>query len=151
GVVTVGRVQDPFTSSYDIALARFTTSGSPVGTFGGGGLLRLDFGGREFGAGILGQPDGRLGVGGSGIPDAPNNPARSIVLARLNDDGSLDPTFGTGGKVTTRFSTVADDPHGIALQPDGKIVVAGNTLVPPQGFRGLVVRYEADGTLDAGF
>src|SRR5262245_6265569 len=66
GVVTVGQVQDPFTSSYDIGVARFTPSGIPDAAFGTGGLVRVDFGAREFGYAIARQPDGRLVAVGSG-------------------------------------------------------------------------------------
>src|SRR5439155_13054341 len=66
-----------------------------------------------------------------------------VALARYNADGSLDPTFGTGGVVF--FGSGAfpglHGAEGVALQPDGKIVVVA----------GLVARFNADGSLDASF
>jgi uncharacterized delta-60 repeat protein len=67
--------------------------------------------------------------------------------------GDLDPTFGTGGRVTTDLGGF-DTAYAVAVQPDGKLVVAGSggqDIVgqPPGDF--CVVRYKSDGSLDAGF
>jgi uncharacterized delta-60 repeat protein len=73
-----------------------------------------------------------------------------LALARFTPAGTLDLTFGVGGGVTTALSTNRDRIHAVALQGDGKIVVAGvgdhggNTAF-------AVARYEINGTLDAGF
>ncbi|HMH54581.1 MAG TPA: hypothetical protein VK548_30375 [Candidatus Acidoferrum sp.] len=67
--------------------------------------------------------------------------------------GDLDPTFGTGGTVVTDLGG-ADYPAAVALQPDGKIVIAGTRLVGPRGtsrFGIVLFRYRSDGTLDATF
>src|SRR2546425_12110334 len=56
------------------------------------------------------------------IPDAGID-QHAVALARYNADGTLDPTFGTGGKVTTAFPNGLDEAEAIALQADGKIVV----------------------------
>lgn len=79
----------------------------------------------------------------------------AFALARYNDDGSLDQSFGTNGRVTTSFDgdSIA---RAIAIQPDGKAVVAGvlyNPDTPPGGeFKsGLLVRYNPDGSLDTSF
>ncbi|MFN9912911.1 MAG: hypothetical protein ACK53L_10015, partial [Pirellulaceae bacterium] len=73
-----------------------------------------------------------------------------FALVRYNADGSLDNSFGTGGKVTTDIGTGAEIGFSVMLQPDGKIVVAG------QAWNGsnddfALVRYNADGSLDARF
>src|SRR5687767_11486935 len=60
--------------------------------------------------------------------------------------GALDPTFGLGGKVTTDFSLSADSGRSVAVQGDGKIVVAGLS-----GFDFAVARYNDDGSLDSTF
>src|SRR5262245_46841521 len=65
--------------------------------------------------------------------------------------GALDPTFGTGGLVTTQFEFPNDEARAVALQADGKIVAAGTGLVQPNTDTGfLVVRYNTDGSLDDG-
>ena len=64
-------------------------------------------------------PDGKIvlaGVTGMYPPD--------FGVMRYSADGSLDTTFGQGGKVTTDFGS-DDQAHGVAVQPDGKILVAG--------------------------
>jgi uncharacterized delta-60 repeat protein len=69
-------------------------------------------------------------------------------LQALGAAGSLDPTFGTGGKVTTDLGGTDDRGNAVVLQADGKIVVAG-------GFHGpgdfALVRYNPDGSLDTSF
>src|SRR5262249_40479711 len=52
-----------------------------------------------------------------------------FALARYNASGSLDPSFGTGGKVTTDFAGGEDFAGNVALEPDGKIVAVGWTTV----------------------
>ena len=72
---------------------------------------------------------------------------RSLLSA-----GALDPTFGLGGIVTTDFlGSNTDAAQAVALQNDGKIVVAGHTRDANQNTDFVVTRYNADGTLDAAF
>jgi uncharacterized delta-60 repeat protein len=68
-------------------------------------------------------------------------------------DGDLDPTFGTGGKVTTDFNHSTDIAYAVALQSDGKLVVAGTTYINNDysGEDFAIARYNADGTLDTTF
>lgn len=65
--------------------------------------------------------------------------------------GSLDPTFGIGGKVTTSITTGQDMAYGVAIQSDGKILVAGYSSSTVTGKDFALVRYNADGTLDIDF
>ncbi len=84
---------------------------------------------------------------------------RQLGVERLEDrttpstGGLLDPTFGSGGHVLTSFTNYYDAPKAVTAQPDGKVVVAGNTRASGSntGFDFLVARYNADGTLDTGF
>src|SRR5262249_50663383 len=80
--------------------------------------------------------------------------ALAMVLAPTlaysqTQSGTLDPTFGTGGQVTTNFGLSAGA-SSVALQPDGKFVVAG-TIAQNGRNDFAVTRYNTDGTLDAGF
>src|SRR5206468_502685 len=80
---------------------------------------------------------------------------RDFAVARYNPNGSLDATFGTGGTVTTAFGFLTDG-NAIALQGDGKIVVAGDTVAydPITGdpeFTFALARYNLAGSLDATF
>jgi uncharacterized delta-60 repeat protein len=124
----------------DFALARYNPDGSLDPTFGTGGQVTTDFsGGNDQAFGVAIQSDGKIVVAGVATID--------FALVRYNPDGSLDTRFGTGGKVTTDFSGDSDHAHGVAIQPDGKIVVAGTA-----GFAEFALaRYNTDGTLDTGF
>jgi uncharacterized delta-60 repeat protein len=75
---------------------------------------------------------------------------RSMVVSAAPADGTLDPTFGTGGRVTTDFGA-SDSATDMALQLDGKIVVVGQTSTPTTGTDFAVARYNRDGSLDATF
>lgn len=74
-----------------------------------------------------------------------------IALIRLARDGGLDTTFGDGGKVTTSLGSGSDVAHALALQKDGKIVVAGATTSAATGMDFVVARYLEDGRLDESF
>ena len=91
-------------------------------------------------------------------------PARRLTVEWLEDrltpstGGLLDPTFGSGGQVVSSFTNNYDSAQAITVQPDGKIVIAGQTNVPGSGKKGsggflgfLVARYNADGSLDTSF
>ena len=76
----------------------------------------------------------------------------SLALARYGLDGTLDTTFGSGGKVWAWSTEGNKDGLGLAVQPDNKIVVAGydaggNLVDSPAG----LWRFNSDGTVDAGF
>lgn len=78
---------------------------------------------------------------------------RSLAVVRYHPDGSLDSSFGVGGKVTTRIGTdpeIEDAASALALQADGKIVVVGRTWQPYSNDFALV-RYNSDGSLDTSF
>lgn len=91
------------------------------------------------------QPDGKIiAVGRIGFQ---TGIASSIGLARYNSDGSLDPSFGTYGIVTTSFDTPITHASAVALQTDGKIVVSGGATIDGSLFL-IVVRYQTNGALD---
>src|SRR5262249_22737625 len=77
--------------------------------------------------------------------------SQDFALARYNADGTLDTTFGTGGKVTTDFSGGNDLAYGVALQTDGKIVAAGDTTSGGGGKNIALARYNANGSPDTTF
>jgi uncharacterized delta-60 repeat protein len=130
----------------DYALARYKTDGSLDSTFGSSGIVITPLNGTPN-QGVL-QNDGKIVVaGGASLsPGAPD-----IGVVRYNADGSLDQTFGSGGKVTTDFFNFTDIAYGVAIQSDSKIVVSGAAGQPGVGFLFAVVRYNADGSLDASF
>jgi uncharacterized delta-60 repeat protein len=131
--------------SLDFAIARYNVDGSLDTTFGGDGKVTTDFaGGSDAGNGVALQPDGKI----VGVGKAATSSFGDFALARYNPDGSLDTTFGSGGKVTTDFGN-NESGNAVALQPDGKIAVVGNALVVSYDF--AVARYNVDGSLDTTF
>lgn len=129
----------------NLIVVRYNADGSPDASFGLNGRVSTAFGPEEVIAGdLIRQPDGKLvAVGSYGEPRF--RPG-AVVLVRYEADGSLDPTFGAGGKVLTREHGRA---FAAALQPDGKVVVGGHTDIEPETF--MLARYRAEGSLDRSF
>ena len=118
------------------ALVRYNPNGSRDTSFGSEGLVwwpLYDSSARAFALAL--QPDGKLVAAGP-----PN-----FTLVRYNPDGSLDTSFGVGGRVTTAIES-ASEAHALALQPDGKLVAAGKG-----GNHFALVRYNPNGSLDTSF
>jgi uncharacterized delta-60 repeat protein len=102
-----------------MTVTRLTPNGSLDPTFGTGGTATIDFGSlADITGGAALQPDGKIVVAGY------SQDTEDVALARLNANGSPDPTFGTAGKATVDFG-VATFGFAVALQPNGRIVVAG--------------------------
>ncbi|MFN2509038.1 MAG: delta-60 repeat domain-containing protein [Chthoniobacterales bacterium] len=138
-------------SDTDFALARYNPDGTLDATFGSGGQITTDFDGFNDDAfSVFIQSDGRIVAVGSA-----KNPANfyDFAAARYLPDGTVDTSFGSGGKVRTDFGAADfDQARSAALQPDGKIVAAGTT----SSNNGITVdfavaRYELNGTLDTTF
>src|SRR5262249_32706911 len=129
----------------DFIVLRLLANGNPDPSFGTGGSVLTDFGGTEVVRGVAIQADGKIIVGGAALkPNTIIPPTgfsqTSFALARYNADGSLDPTFGFGGKTTSDFGDHLDTANALLIQADGKIVMAGasgdvlQTAVGPTGF-----------------
>jgi uncharacterized delta-60 repeat protein len=140
-------------------IARYQPDGQPDSTFGTGGALTIE---GLVGADLAVQPDGRLllvGTADTTPPTAPPGTVTEFSVLRLEPDGSPDETFGGNGTGTVNIAvTTLDSPIGqtgrdsgkaLALQPDGRIVVAGNTAVINPNF--AIARLLADGSLDTEF
>lgn len=131
----------------DFAVARYNPDGSLDPTFGTGGVAITDVAGGDDQANAAAiQSDGKIVLAGN----ANTGLNSDFAVVRYNADGSLDTTFGTGGKVTTAVGTGSDAAFAVAIQPDGRIVAAGrNTNNSSSDF--TLVRYNADGSLDMSF
>lgn len=136
-----------FPPNSDVLVVAVDAALSPVSGFGSGGVKVVDLGGDDAAFGVVVQADGKVAVAGrstaSGI-------GRFFVM-RMLADGSFDPTFGNGGVVLTAFpGGRSADGRALALQPDGKLVVAGS--VAANGTQDLALaRYLPDGSLDPSF
>jgi uncharacterized delta-60 repeat protein len=122
-----------------LALVRFLPDGTPDSTFGVGGRASIVRSWRLLSAdALVMQPDGKILVAGTVFSEERFGDY-DFVVARLSADGTIDATFGNGGTVVTdlRLPDDGDDLYAIddwgtamALQPDGRIVVAGTTGPP---------------------
>lgn len=136
-----------FGNSYDFSLARYNIDGSYDTSFGFGGIVTTAVdAGDDWGRSILVQRDGRIVLGGA----ANNGSSGDFALVRYNVNGSLDSSFGLGGRVTTAIGTGNDQGLSVQLQADGKLVIGGfATIGSSEDF--VLVRYNADGSLDTRF
>jgi uncharacterized delta-60 repeat protein len=137
-ILVVG--EDP--TSHRSTLARFTPRGRLDPTFGRGGEVTI-----AFGAALAMQADGKIVVGGT-------NGNVGFGLARFHRDGASDSSFGNGGKVVIGFGKYSSPAlWALAIQPDGKIVAAGEADLgegdPNEDF--VLARFTADGRLDPAF
>lgn len=134
-------------SGESFALARYNTNGSLDTTFDGDGKATVSFGTNgDYGQSVVIQNDGKIIIAGNTTILGLNT---DFALARFNTDGTLDNTFGVGGKVTTNVGS-DDLAYQMALQSDGKIVVVGtSSLGIDYGYS--LVRYNSNGTLDTSF
>jgi uncharacterized delta-60 repeat protein len=125
-----------------------TTPGTLDPTFGSNGTVTTSFVFGEYAQSLAVQPDGRIVA--AGVTNSTfTGGLTSVALARYNSNGSLDTSFGSGGKVTTS-SSLYSGANSVALQPDGHIVVAGFSHDTVSGAF-LLVRYNSDGSLDTTF
>src|SRR5438552_407629 len=121
-------------------------------TFGTGGQVTTDLNhSTDIANAVALQPDGKLVVVGQTYKHNDYS-GEDFAVTRYNADGTLDNTFGSGGKVRTDFPGLAAVPSSVVIQPDGKIVVAGGAF-PQFTFAGNfeVVRYNRNGSLDTSF
>ena len=142
-----------------IALAQYTSSGvldTTTGFGGGTGIVTTQIGAGDADVAALAvQPlDGKIvaaGLAGNAVTNV-----WDVALLRYNTDGTLDLPFGgtNTGMVITDIGSSSNYANAVALQADGKIVVAGNAFANPSANTSdiAVLRYNADGSLDtAGF
>ena len=140
----------PVGSSADVLhtdMARYDRNGNLDASFGVGGKLTLA--GQLVGEGLALQGDGKFVLVGSANVGSGVTASTDFALMRLNADGSPDTTFGSAGTVTTAISSDRDGALAVALQADGRIVVAGHTSNINSNF--VVARYNGNGTLDPSF
>jgi uncharacterized delta-60 repeat protein len=145
-IIVVGSADSNVTLDGEVALARYTANGALDPTFGVGGMVMTDFPLQAAVArAVAVQSDGKIVVDGwvgAGLEN-------QFLVMRYNSNGSLDTGFGNGGIVTTKLwdGNNHDARLGsLALQSDGKIVVAGMG----GDYFGLA-RYNTDGSLDTSF
>jgi uncharacterized delta-60 repeat protein len=148
-VIVAGRGGSPA----GFALARYNSDGSLDTTFDVDGRVLTSFvSGYDASAeAVRLQADGKIVVGGYTATSSVN---LNFALARYNPDGSLDSSFGSGGKIITSFadaSAVAPSlMYDVALAPNGDIVAVGRVFLNSSGYHFAMARYSSNGTLLAG-
>jgi uncharacterized delta-60 repeat protein len=141
-IVVSGFIVDLAVFDTRFAVARFNEDGSLDAAFGSAGKVTTDVEGTlDLGSALALQADGKIVVVGSTGAGAAS---RDIAVARYDTDGTLDPTFGIGGTVTTDIVGAVDFGFAVAIQADGRIVVAARMdLGPAKGGSDFgLVRYE---------
>jgi uncharacterized delta-60 repeat protein len=148
-----GRILAAGWSNYEFAVARFTTGGSLDPSFAGTGLFKrnLNVTGSKA-TDVLMEPDGKILASGYGV---------GMTLFRLNEDGSLDSSFGGGdGIVTPSFGSpccIGGSAVGLALEADGRIIFVGDRIIEnyeeenPFTFEWAAARLRPNGVPDKTF
>ena len=143
-LVVAGSSYNNSNADYDFSLIRLNRDGSLDSNFGSGGNILIDVGGIDIGKSVIQQSDGKLLVAGYSVTGPFME--TDISLIRLNRDGSLDTSFGSGGKLIVDAGSGSDLGSSVIQQSDGKLVVAG-----PSGGAFSLIRLNTDGSLDSSF
>jgi uncharacterized delta-60 repeat protein len=131
-------------SQFDIVMAQYNSDGSFIGSTTLAASTRND-----FVKNIRLQQDGKVLMVGTTYN---NNNAADVILVRFLAEGlGLDQSFGNGGMVVTALSSGDDHGKAVAVQPDGKIVVAATMYRPPFATDIALIRYTTHGTIDYSF
>src|SRR5690242_369082 len=151
-----GKIIAAGTDGNDFMLVRYNSNGSVDTTFGSSGRVTTDFSGSiDQAFAVLIDSNGKYVAAGSST-----NPSSGtdVALARYNTNGSLDVSFGTGGKVTTDFFNNSDQAFAIAIDSSQKIVIGGRAFnpgsppsTPSTSFDFALARYSTTGVLDSTF
>lgn len=141
-IVVVGLTTNIGFLSTDFGIIRYNSDGTLDNTFSGDGIQITDISGNDAAFSVFIQPDNKILVSGKS--------GDKMSIVRYNSDGSLDNTFGTGGKKIIDIGSGAECGFSLALQTNGKIVVAGKSNNGANDFI-AVVRLNTDGTIDNTF
>ena len=148
-LVVIGAAGPPST---DMLVMRLNSDGNLDSTFGGGSGYSLTPVGNNFDYAydVVIQSDGKIVVVGESRTAGPSQ--IDFTVLRLQIDGSLDASFGVGGVVVVDLSSSNDRAHSVALQADGKILVAGISGSPGDNNNDFgLIRLNPDGSLDTSF
>jgi len=136
---------------HDILLLRLDGNGALDPAFGAGGATFYDTANEnDLGYSVALQPDGKIVITGT---HQSGSAKTDLLVLRYTSDGILDTSFGSSGVVLYGTANFADGGHAVVTQPDGKIIVVGNSYnssVQPQENEAVLLRYN-NGTLDSTF
>ncbi len=147
-IILAGSIPIGTTNRNMISTMRFRSNGS-VDTAFSSGIVRTAIGtSNEEANAVALQSDGNIVAAGFSFSAATNN---DFALARYHPRGVLDTSFDSDGMVTTAIGSGDDTARDVVIQPDGKIIALGYSLVSAANYDLALVRYNADGSLDTGF
>lgn len=148
-IVVAGTTDGRTLDSLDFGIVRYRADGTRDPLFSQDGRVRTSFSVHDEAFDVGLQADGKILVGGSAGGPAGTN----FALARYTPRGRLDATFSKNGKQQTDFSGGDDEAHGIAIQGNGRIVLAGSAAPPrrPDDADFGLARYRPNGNLDLSF
>jgi uncharacterized delta-60 repeat protein len=142
----------------DYVVARYTTAGVLDSTFGTNGFVTTDINAYDIPEGIaINSVTGAITIAGTSNSDYSllgnhHTGNGDFTVVRYTSAGVLDGSFGTGGIATFDISSgSADAAHGLAVQADGKLIVAGTTVRTVNNKDVVVLRLTTAGALDASF
>jgi uncharacterized delta-60 repeat protein len=137
---------DPRTQQ--MTIKAFTPGGASVANFGDGGTATVPLPHGGYANDLVLQPDGKLVVAGQ-ANDATSQ--SDTVVARIDPDGTVDDTFGSNGMAVVAVTTSYDFATGVALDPNGRVLVVGQYYDEPAGSAIDVLRFTAAGIPDENF
>lgn len=146
-IVIVGRQYNGIND--DVLVQRYLPDGILDPAFADNGTLIFDSGNHEIAYSVVLQSDGKILL--SGYINEYGSGNENLLLIRLNTDGTYDTSFGVDGIVTTNLSDYGEYSYAMALQNDGKMVIAGEVSVGGTDIQAFVARYDSNGSLDNTF
>ncbi len=111
----------------DLIVLAYNQDGTPSTDFGFNGVFVLNAAANDYGHSLIEQPDGKILVAGESGGPLFSGSAIAFFSARMNENGVLDTSWGEEGYVRTETSTWMAWAHEVALQPDGKVLLAGTS------------------------
>src|SRR5262249_29362107 len=154
-IVVAGYAYTGATTGFDFAVARLTSTGQLDTSFNSTGKRTIDFtANTDIAYGVTVQPDGKIILAGSAFDAYSSSSSNDIAVARLTATGGLDNTFNGGFESFHYYSATSDTfddvAKAVAIQPDGKIVLAGYTSYPGN-YNFSVIRLNSNGSIDPSF
>lgn len=150
-IVVVGQARANNTSGDDFGIIRYNSNGTVDNSFGNSGKVFTSFTdtSSDYANDVAIKSDGKILVSG-------NSSAGGFALAQYNINGSLDTAFGIGGKVIISIGNTGNNNSAIAVQEDGKIILAGSITnsvgIPPETqYQIGLARLNSNGSLDSSF
>ena len=152
GRIVVCGVSNVGSGNSDFAVIRYNPDGSLDNDFGIDGIVTTDISGiDDYATALVVDANGKIVVAGVSIATGQVTARTNFAVVRYLSDGRLDPDFDDDGIVETSFTKQNDQAAALAIQNDGKIVVAGTADIGSGDSDFAIARYHPDGSLDTSF